>query len=56
MTNTARPAVQCPGCKTKLFDGEVFKGISVMRIVDAGIAGMCKRCKHWVVLPLVYRA
>lgn len=53
-TKTKTPIVQCPGCKTKLFDGEVVKGISVLKVASSGCEGLCKRCKTWVSLPLIY--
>lgn len=54
MTKTFRKIVQCPGCNARLFDGEVVKGISVLKVVETGSEGMCKRCKTWVPLPFVY--
>lgn len=54
MTETTTPIVQCPSCKTKLFDGEVVKGISVLKVASSGCEGLCKRCKTWVILPLLY--
>jgi hypothetical protein len=54
MTEAAIPIVQCPGCKAKLFDGEIMKGISILKVVRDGCNGLCKRCKTWVPLPFAY--
>jgi len=49
--------LNCPTCKAKLFDGDVIKGVSVLKLCEDGsFSGMCKRCKSWVRLPLIYRA
>jgi hypothetical protein len=51
-----RPEVKCPTCRSKIFDGLVIKGISVIRLPPEGAAGLCKKCKAWVRLPLFYSA
>jgi hypothetical protein len=57
MTETVRAPVQCPTCKSKLFDGKVIKGVSVISILPDGRAeGLCKRSKTWVELPIFYGA
>lgn len=30
----ARPEVRCPTCRSKLFDGKVIKGVSVIRVLS----------------------
>lgn len=51
-----KPIVQCPGCKAKLFDGKVVKGISILKLAPSASEGLCKRCKTWVRLPIIYNA
>jgi len=52
-----REVVHCAGCNTKLFDGKVIKGVSVISILpESESKGLCKRCKTWVPLPIVYSA
>jgi|GEM_PF-2752414 len=52
----ARPEVRCPVCRSKLFDGEVIKGVSVIRVLPQAAEGKCKQCKGWVGLPVAYSA
>jgi len=47
--------LSCPTCKSKIFDGEVIKGVSIMKMrADGGFSGLCKCCKNWVKLPVVF--
>lgn len=47
--------LHCPMCTAKLFDGHVIKGVTVLKMAEnGGFSGMCKRCKNWVRLPLMF--
>ncbi len=48
--------IKCPTCGEKIRDGEVIRGIRVLRLADAATGqweGKCSNCKTWVPLPLV---
>jgi hypothetical protein len=49
-----RAEVRCPVCRSKLFDGEVIKGVTVIRVLKDSAEGKCKQCKGWVGLPVSY--
>lgn len=47
-----RPPVNCPVCRTTLFDGLVIKS-RIVRLTATGGEAKC-RCKRWVPLPIAY--
>lgn len=51
---SSRPEVRCPTCRSKLFDGQVIKGVTVIRVWQDSVEGKCKQCKGWVGLPVSY--
>lgn len=54
---SSRPEVRCPTCRSKLFDGQVIKGVTVIRVWQSSAAeAKCKQCKEWVTVPLTYTA
>jgi len=44
-------------CSRVLFDGDVLKGTTVIRVKpDGACEAKCKFCKNWAAVPFVYQA